>query len=48
MAWQSLAGFIGVFIVLNPDFNDFDYKEISTYCMCFMLFDINDNYEIYF
>jgi drug/metabolite transporter (DMT)-like permease len=23
------AGFIGVFIVLNPNFNDFDYKKLA-------------------
>ena len=28
--WLAIsAGFIGVFIVLNPDFNEFDYKKIA-------------------
>ena len=28
--WLAISlGFIGVFIVLNPDFNDFDYKKLA-------------------
>ena len=40
-----IIGFIGVYIILNPDFNNFDYLSLTPVFMCILLCLINDNYK---
>ena len=43
--WSAvIIGFIGVYIILNPDFNNFDYLSLTPILCAFLLFVINDNY----
>ena len=44
--WSAIIiGFIGVYIILNPDFSNFDYLSLNTCFMCSLLCFINDNYK---
>ena len=46
--WSAIVfGFIGVFIVLNPNFDDFEYKNLLPVLCAFFLCSFNDNNKIY-